>query len=41
MTGHKSYDALLHYVHLAQVGGTEQKDELEKVSPLGMLDEKD
>lgn len=39
MTGHKTYTAMLHYMHLAKVGGTEQKEELERVSPLRMLDE--
>lgn len=40
MTGHKTYTAMLHYMHLAKVSGTGQKDELEKVSPLRMLDRK-
>lgn len=38
VTGHKTYTAMLHYLHLAKVGGTEQKEEIEKVSPLKMLD---
>jgi integrase len=41
ITGHTSFDALLPYMHLAQVGGAEQKAELEKASPLRMLDERD
>jgi integrase len=38
VTGHKTYTAMLHYLHLAKVGGAEQKEEIEKVSPLKMLD---
>jgi integrase/recombinase XerD len=38
ITGHRTYAAMQHYMHLAQVGGTEQKDEIDKVSPLKMLD---
>lgn len=37
-TGHKTYSAMLHYMHLAKVTGSGQKDELEKVSPLRMLE---
>lgn len=38
MTGHKTYTAMLHYMHLAKVSGSGQKEELERVSPLRMLD---
>jgi site-specific recombinase XerD len=38
MTGHKTYTAMLHYMHLAKVSGDGQKEELERVSPLRMLD---
>jgi site-specific recombinase XerD len=38
MTGHKTYTAMLHYMHLAKVSGEGQKEELERVSPLRMLE---
>jgi site-specific recombinase XerD len=38
MTGHKTYTAMLHYMHLAKVTGAGQKEELERVSPLRMLE---
>lgn len=34
ITGHSSYQILDHYVHLAEVGGQEMRDEQERVSPL-------
>lgn len=34
ITGHSSYQILDHYVHLAEVGGQELRDEQERVSPL-------
>ena len=34
ITGHSSYQVLDHYVHLAQVGSREIRDEQERVSPL-------
>jgi site-specific recombinase XerD len=37
-TGHKTYQAMQHYMHLAKVGGEEQKEEIERCSPLKMLD---
>lgn len=36
-TGHKTYDSMLHYIHLAKVHGKHQKDEMEKASLLKML----
>jgi site-specific recombinase XerD len=36
-TGHKTYDSMLHYMHLAKVHGKHQKDEMEKASLLKML----
>lgn len=36
-TGHKTYDAMMHYTHLAKVQGTHQKEEMEKASPMRML----
>lgn len=38
ITGHKTYEAMKGYLHLAQVGSDAAKKELEKVSPLKMLD---
>lgn len=38
VTGHKTYSAMQHYMHLAKVGGEAQKAELNRVSPLRMLD---
>jgi len=37
ITGHSSYQILDHYVHLAQVGGKEMREEQERVSPLKSL----
>ena len=34
ITGHSSYQILDHYVHLAEVGSQEMRDEQERVSPL-------
>jgi site-specific recombinase XerD len=34
ITGHSSYQILDHYVHLAEVGSKEMRDEQERVSPL-------
>ncbi len=34
ITGHSSYQILDHYVHLAEVGGQEMREEHERVSPL-------
>ncbi len=34
ITGHSSYQILDHYVHLAEVGSVEMRDEQERVSPL-------
>lgn len=36
-TGHTTYSSMLHYMHLAKVGGKQAADELEKASPLKML----
>jgi site-specific recombinase XerD len=36
-TGHKTYNALGHYLHLAKVHGQKQHEEMEKVSLLKML----
>ncbi len=36
-SGHKTYSAMLHYMHLAKVGGKQAAIELEKASPLKML----
>lgn len=36
-TGHKTYNALGHYLHLAKVHGKKQHEEMEKVSLLKML----
>ncbi len=36
-SGHKTYSAMLHYMHLAKVGGKQAALELEKASPLKML----
>ena len=41
ITGHKTYDMLKEYLHLAEVGSDQAKQELERVSPLKMLDSKD
>jgi site-specific recombinase XerD len=38
--GHTTYDTLKGYLHLAEVGGKEAKQELERVSPLKMLSER-
>lgn len=38
--GHTTYDTLKGYLHLAEVGGKEAKQELERVSPLKMLTQK-
>jgi site-specific recombinase XerD len=38
MLGHTTYYATQNYLHLAQVTGTEAKDELERVSPLQMVE---
>ncbi len=37
ITGHSSYQILDHYLHLAQVGSQEMRDEQERVSPLRSL----
>jgi site-specific recombinase XerD len=39
MMGHTTYDTTKKYLHLAQVGSEQGKDELERVSPLKMLNE--
>jgi integrase len=39
-TGHTTYSAMLHYMHLAKVGGKQAVSELEKASPLKMLTHK-
>ena len=36
-SGHKTYSSMLHYLHLAKVGGKMQQEEMEKISPLKML----
>lgn len=36
-TGHKTYDSMIHYMHLAKVHGKKQKQEMEKASLLKML----
>lgn len=36
-TGHSTYDAMMHYTHLAKIGGQHAKEEIEKNSPLRML----
>lgn len=36
-TGHQTYSSMLHYMHLAKVGGQQAAAELEKASPLRML----
>jgi site-specific recombinase XerD len=36
-SGHKTYSSMLHYMHLAKVGGKQAAAELEKASPLKML----
>jgi integrase/recombinase XerD len=38
ITGHSTYEAMKGYLHLAQVGSDEAKEELARVSPLKMLD---
>lgn len=40
ITGHSTYEAMKGYLHLAQVGSDEAKDELDRVSVLKMLDKK-
>lgn len=40
ITGHSTYEAMKGYLHLAQVGSDAAKDELDRVSPLKMLDKK-
>jgi integrase/recombinase XerD len=39
ITGHSSYEMLKNYLHLAEVGSDQAKEELEESSPLKMLDE--
>jgi site-specific recombinase XerD len=36
-TGHKTYDSMVHYLHLAKVHGHKQKADMEKASLLKML----
>ncbi len=36
-SGHQTYSSMLHYMHLAKVGGKQAAAELEKASPLKML----
>lgn len=40
ITGHSSYEMLKEYLHLAQIGGEEAKQEMEKVSPLKHLEKR-
>lgn len=36
-SGHKTYDSMLHYLHLAKVGGGHAAQMMERVSPLKMI----
>jgi site-specific recombinase XerD len=38
ITGHTTYDMLKEYLHLAEIGGTQMRDELERVNPLRQVD---